>query len=326
VKPETEAAARPGLDAVHAARQRLSGVIWRTPLERSAWLSDAAGIDVHLKLECWQRTRSFKIRGAYSAISALDDDTCRKGIVAASAGNHGLAVAVAAGLRGARATIFVPGDAPSTKRDRIRGHGADLRTVSGTYDHAARAARSFAAETGAHLVHAFADPAVVAGQGTIALEITEDLPDVRSVVVPVGGGGLVSGVGLAMKAVAGPAVRVIGVQSTATTAMHAAFEAGRVVPVEDQPTLCDGLAGETEPVAYELARSVVDVMDLVPEERIGNAIRELHRREGIVAEGAGVVGVAAILAGVLEPEGPAVVVVSGGNIDSDRLARILAGD
>ncbi|NIP78768.1 MAG: pyridoxal-phosphate dependent enzyme, partial [Gemmatimonadetes bacterium] len=200
MRPGTEAGAAPGLDAIREARQRNAAVVWRTPLEPSAWLAAVAGVPVHLKLECWQRTRSFKIRGAHNAVAALDDATRARGLVAASAGNHGLAVALAARVHGARATVFVPETAPATKKDRIRGSGAELREVAGSYDDAAAAARRFAAETGAHPVHAFADPAVVAGQGTVGLEIVEELPGVATVVVPVGGGGLAAGVGAALRA------------------------------------------------------------------------------------------------------------------------------
>lgn len=316
-----EVGAAPDIAAIRDARRTLVGTVRHTPLERSPWLSELAGVDVHLKLECWQRTRSFKIRGAMNAVSSLDEAARRRGLVAASAGNHGLAVALAARLRGARATIFVPGGAPATKKDRIRREGAQLRTVAGGYDAAAAAARRFAAETGATPVHAFADPLVVAGQGTVGLEIVEDRPDVRHVVVPVGGGGLAAGVGAAVRAMS-PA-EVLGVQSGATRAMHEAFAAGRVVPVAEEPTLCDGLAGETEPAPYEWARRVVASITLVPEEEIAGGIRSLYAHEGVVAEGAGVVGAVAVATGALELDGPTVVVISGGNIDPGPLARIL---
>ncbi|MFW5952449.1 MAG: threonine ammonia-lyase, partial [Gemmatimonadota bacterium] len=210
--------------AIAAARERLAGVARPTPLARSPWLSERVGVAVHLKLECWQRTHSFKLRGAYNAVAALDPATRRRGLVTASAGNHGLAVAHAARLHGAPATVIVPRGAPATKKARIRREGAELREVEGTYDDAAAAARALADERDAHLLHAFADPEVVAGQATVGLEIVESLPDVREVVVPVGGGGLAAGVGAALRDRA-PAARVLGVQSTATRAMRDAFEA-----------------------------------------------------------------------------------------------------
>ena len=313
----------PDRDAVERARERLRHVAYGTPLEPTPWLSDLAGVPVHLKLECWQRTRSFKFRGAYNAIAALDPATRGRGLVTASAGNHGLAMATAAALLDAEATIFVPEGAPATKKARIRRAGGRLREVPGIYDDAAVAARAFAEETGAYFLSAFADPAVVAGQGTVGLETLEQLPEVAEVLVPVGGGGLAAGVGIAL----GGRAEVLGVQSTATTAMHAAFAAGRVVPVDDPATtLCDGLAGETEPVAYRRARAVMASVRLVEEASVARAIRGLYRHEGVVAEGSGAVGVAAILAGNLHLTGPTAVVITGGNIDATVLAEILTED
>lgn len=322
----SENGALPDAAALNEARARLEGTCRRTPLEASGWLSERVGVPVFLKLECWQVTRSFKLRGALNAISALDDESRERGLVTASAGNHGLAVAHAARLLDAGATIFVPAGAPEIKKSRIRRLGADLREVDGSYDDAARAARAWSRDTGAHLVHAFNDPHVVAGQGTVGLEILDDLPDAGEVVVPVGGGGLAAGVGAAMRAHAAVGRgrgRVLGVQSTATRDMYDAFEAGRVVAGELAPTVCDGLAGETEPAAYERARLALDDLRLVDEARVRPTIRALFENEGIVAEGAGAVGVAALLEGTFPLRGPVVVVVSGGNIDGERLARIL---
>lgn len=307
---------------IHAAAARLHGVCRHTPLHQSYWLTERFGVPVYLKLECWQRTNSFKLRGAYNAVASLDGATRGRGLVTASAGNHGQAVALAARLHGAGATIFVPESAPETKHARIRAYGADLRLIAGTYDDAAAAAVSWASDAGGYYVHAFSDASVVAGQGTVGLEIVRDLPGVAEVVVPVGGGGLAAGVGTAVKAAAGADTRVAGVQSTETRAMHAAFEAGRVVPTPVVPTLCDGLAGEVEAASYERARRVLDAMHLVSEAAVSDTIRELYRREGVIAEGAGAVGVAALLTGRVRPAGPTAVVVSGGNIDMSRLAHI----
>lgn len=315
----------PDSAALERARARLQGVSRHTPLQLSPWLSSRVGAPVHLKLECWQVTHSFKLRGAFNAIAALEPSVRSRGLVTASAGNHGLAVAHAARLHDTAATIFVPARAPETKKARIRRLGAELREVADSYDDAAAAARAFSSETGARLVHAFNDPDVVAGQGTVGLEVLEDLPAVREVVVPVGGGGLAAGVGAAFRAHGG-AARVLGVQSTSTRAMHAAFEAGGVVASTDAATLCDGLAGETEAAAYGRARMALDDLRLVNEDRVAPAIRGLFEHEGIVAEGAGVVGVAALLESVFPVKGPVAVVVSGGNIDSGRLARILMED
>ncbi|HEX6940005.1 MAG TPA: pyridoxal-phosphate dependent enzyme [Longimicrobiales bacterium] len=311
---------------IYRARRRIAAGAYRTPLERSDWLSEIAGCDVRLKLECWQRTRSFKIRGALSAVTALSPEDRARGLVAASAGNHGQGVALAAREAGLAATVFVPASAPATKKARIRAFGATLREVDGTYDDAEAAARAHARETGAAFVHPFADPLVVAGQGTIGLEILEDAPDVREVVVPVGGGGLIAGIGIALRAAAGASVRVVGVQSEATRAMHDAFIAGGPVPAEVHPTLADGLAGGIEPESYERARAVTDEIRLVSEAAIAEAIRELYRRDGVVAEGSAATAVALLCATAWRPAGPAVLVITGGNIDAGRLAGILRND
>src|SRR5688500_14066765 len=196
----------------------MAGAVHRTPLERSRWLSDLTGQDVWLKLECWQRTRSFKMRGAFNAVRALSAAERARGLVTASAGNHGQALALAARELGATATIFVPHDAPETKKARIRSYHAVLDAESPTYDDAELAAIAFAADTGRTFVNAYSDRNVVAGQGTVALEILEDLPDVKHIVVPVGGGGLIAGICIAAKAVAD--IRITGVQSTHTRAMN----------------------------------------------------------------------------------------------------------
>src|SRR5688572_13477647 len=205
------AAIGPSLRDIYIARKRISTIARRTPLDRSLWLTELTGHDVYLKLECWQRTKSFKMRGAYNAIASLDQQARARGLVTASAGNHGQAVALAARELGAKAIIFVPATAPETKKARIRSFGAELRDEEPTYDHAQVAAQQFAQETGATFVHAFSDAAVVAGQGTVGIEIIEDLPHVRDVLVPVGGGGLIAGIGIALKSTS-PELRVIGIQ------------------------------------------------------------------------------------------------------------------
>ena len=315
----------PTLQDIYAARRRIAAVARRTPLDRSLWLTELTGHDVYLKLECWQRTRSFKMRGAYNAIASLSADARAKGLVTASAGNHGQAVALAAREVGAHATIFVPKTAPETKKNRIRSFGAELRDHEPTYDDAQVAALEFAHEKGATFVHAFADAAVVAGQGTVGLEILEDLPYVHDVLVPVGGGGLIAGIGIAIKS-ANPDVYVAGVQSTQTTAMYDAFEAGHVTDCPIGPTLADGLAGCTDEVSYERARRVVDEMFLVEESALPNAIAGLYRWDGIIAEGAASVCAAAILENVIKITGPTVLVITGGNIDAERFADILSSE
>ncbi|HUF51182.1 MAG TPA: threonine/serine dehydratase [Longimicrobiales bacterium] len=313
----------PTLDDVLIARQRIAGVVTRTPLERSDALSADAGSDVFLKLECWQRTRSFKLRGAYNALAALSAAERARGLVTASAGNHGQAVALAARELGARATIFVPADAPAMKKDRIRRLGAELRDDAPDYDAAEAAAAAEAKRSGRVFVHAFSAAAVVAGQGTIALELLEDLPALHQVVVPVGGGGLISGIGLVLRRLA-PRVKVIGVQSVETRAVYEALRAGRLVDVPVTPTLADGLAGCTDAVSVARVQANVDDVVLVEESAIADAIAVLYARDGVVAEGSGAVGVAAIRSGAVRVDGPTALVVSGGNIDGGRLADILS--
>lgn len=310
------------LEAVQRAADRIAGFARRTPLEHSPTLSAAFGAPIHLKLECWQPTRSFKVRGAYNAISQLSASERARGIVTASAGNHGQAVALAARGLGARATVFVPTDAPRTKQDRIRSLGAELRTEAADYDAAERLAQEYAASAGAVFVHAYADPAVIAGQGTVALEILEQLPDVEQVVVPVGGGGLITGAGTVLKALR-PTCRVIGVQSVETRAMYDAFRDGAAGDVVITPTLADGLAGCTDEATYRRARRVTDDLVLVEEAAIADAIRMLYEHAGITAEGSAAVAAAAVLTGRISTGALTVLIITGGNIDGTRLARIL---
>lgn len=316
------ASAMPSLADAYAARRRIAGRIRPTPLHHSLQLSDAAGAEVVLKLECWQLTGSFKLRGALNAVAVLGDAARERGLVTASAGNHGQAVALAARQHGVRATIHVPADAPQVKQARIRAYGALLRTEAADYDEAEERAREHARSEGAVFVHAFSDPQVIAGQATVGLELLDEVADISDVIVPVGGGGLITGVGLVLKAVM-PGVRVTGVQSTRTRAMWEAFRAGRATAVPIPPTLADGLAGCTDEATYRRAREVVDELVLVEEAEIAAAIRALHAADGVVAEGAGAVAAAALLAGRVRPAGRCVAIVSGGNIDGHRLASIL---
>ncbi len=313
----------PAVPDVLAAARRLRGIVRRTPLERSPWLSAETGTDVWLKLETQQRTGSFKLRGAYNAIAALSDDERGRGLVTASAGNHGQGVALAASLLGATALVFVPSDAPGAKKRRIARWGAELRETEGGYDGAHHAAETHARRTGATFVHAFSDPAVVAGQGTVGLEIVEDLPEARTVVVPIGGGGLVGGIGIVARAL-GSGIRVVGAQTDETRAMHASLEAGRLVSPPYGPTLCEGLSGDVDARSLALAARVVDNVVVVSEAAVRRAMRRLYEEEGIVAEGSAAVAVAALLEGGTM-EGPVAVVLTGSNVDGARLADVLRG-
>lgn len=309
---------------VLAAAHRLRGVVRRTPLVRSAPLSRLAGGDVLLKLECEQTTGSFKLRGAYNALASLPEDVRERGVVASSAGNHGLGVAYAARALGITATVFVPRTAPEVKRQGIASLGARLDTSQPTYDAAHAAAKAFAAAHGATFVDPCLGHALLAGQGTVAVEVFEELPSLASLVVAVSGGGLVGGIASLVRRIA-PEVRILGVQGERTAALARSLEAGRVVAVPDEPTLADGLAGGVDEYALDIGRHALDQLVTVSEEAIADAIAWLVREHGTTAEGSGAVGVAAVRGrklGVLPT--PAVVIVSGGNIDEERLDEILA--
>lgn len=318
-----EAADFPTVTDVLEAARRLEGVVRRTPLEPSASLSEASGVEVRVKLESLQRTGSFKLRGAYNAV-ALHAASGRRELVAASAGNHGVGMAWSARALGTRATLFVPTAAALTKRRRIARLGAALHEVPGEYDDAHHAAEEHVRETGLPFVNAFSDPVVVAGQGTVGLEVLEELPGLRTLVVPTGGGGLIGGMGVVARAL-GRGVRVVGVQTEVCCALHDSLRAGELVSPPVAPTLCEGLAGDIDAPSLTLAQRVVDEVVLVSEEAVRRAIRHLFVEEGWVAEASAAVAAAALLEGKVRGlEGPVAVVVSGGNIDAKLLAEILA--
>jgi len=305
-----------------AAACRLRAVIERTPLIRSPGLSARAGADIWLKCENEQRTGSFKLRGATNALFALSGDERARGVVASSAGNHGLGVAHAARALRVRARIFVPCTAPDVKRRGIVALGAEVDDAYADYDAAHRAAEHFAREHGMTFVNPCAGERLLAGQGTVALEIIEELPAVRTFVVPVGGGGLIGGMAALIRAVL-PSARIVGVQSDATNAMAASLAAGRRVDVPVVPTLADGLAGQVDEEGLEIGRVAIDTMVTVRESEIADAMRWLAREHDVRAEGSGAVATAAVLHGHLpDLASPAAVVVSGGNVDVVRWRTI----
>jgi len=311
-----------------AARGRIAPHIRRTPLLASAWLSALAGAEVRLKLESLQPTNSFKIRGAANASAAFIE---RHGgtpgpagrIVTASAGNHGRAMAYAAERLGLRLVVYTPRSAPRAKLDYIARHGADLRPAP-TYEDAERLARACAAETGATYISPYSHPDVIAGAATVAVEILEDWPDADTILAPVGGGGLVSGIAIAARTMA-PRIEVVGVEAEASPAFHEALKAGRIVEVEVHPTLADGLAGNMDPqsMTFDLVRRFVDRTVLAPESFIADAIRGLFEEERVIAEGAGAAAVAALLAGLSVAGRKVAIVVSGSNIDPELLSNVL---
>jgi threonine dehydratase len=311
------------LAAVRLAAERIGRYVVRTPLERSPALSAAAGADVWLKLECFQATGSFKLRGALNALLSLPEDELARGVLTVSAGNHGLGLARAARLLGVAATVVVPERASTAKVDGLRAAGVELLLRGADYDAAEAFGRRLARERRLPFVSAYNDPAVVAGAGTIALEVLDDLPGVRALVVPVGGGGLVGGIGLAVHGL-DTGVAVYGAQSVASPALHAALAAGRLVPVPVGDSLADGLAGNVEPgsITWELARQHVAQIALVEEPSIARAMRFLLWRERVLVEGAAAVGPAALLERRLPLGGrPTAVVLTGRNVAADALRQ-----
>ncbi len=309
---------------VRRAAARLSGIARRTPLRRAPRISERVGLEVWLKLESEQLTGSFKLRGAYNAIASLSLEERSRGIVTASAGNHGRGVALAAQGFGIPATIFAPRTAPRVKVNGMRERGATVHLDSAHYDEAHARAIAFAGERGMTYVDPCVGAPLVAGQGTVALEILEQLPETRSVIVPVGGGGLLGGIGAYIRETA-PLVRIVGAQSVTTNAMALSLEAGRVVDIPVVETIADGLAGAIDAHALDVGRHALDAMVTVSEDDIARAIAMLAREEEVVAEGAGAVGVAVLLSGAITRVAePTVVVISGGNIDRETLDRILS--
>ncbi|HEX2778844.1 MAG TPA: threonine/serine dehydratase [Gemmatimonadaceae bacterium] len=307
---------------VHEAAQRLTGVARRTALRRSESLSRIAGGDVYLKLECEQLTGSFKLRGAFNALSSIPEADRPRGVVASSAGNHGMGVAWAARHFGIPATIFVPSSAPAVKREGIARLGARVDTSCPDYDAAHAAALAMAAREGARFVNPCAGEALIAGQGTVAVEILDQLPEARAIVVPVGGGGLVGGIASWVRATA-PRVRIFGAQSERTDAMARSLAAGRIVDIGHEPTLADGLAGGIDEEGLAVGRAALDVIVRVPEAEIARAIAWLAEEEQLTVEGSGAVGVAALRGGLLpDLPTPAALVLSGGNIDPAVLAAV----
>jgi threonine dehydratase len=309
------------------ARKRIAPYIRRTPLLQSTWLSQLTGARVSLKLESLQRANSFKSRGAFNAVMSRLE---RPGgapaqIVTASAGNHGRALAEAAETFHLPLVVFTPADAPRTKLDAIRRHGADLRADGRDYDEAEVLAKAYAKATGAAFISAYNDADVIAGAGTVALEIFEDTADVDTLIVPIGGGGLVSGMATAAKAIA-PDCSIVGVEVDASCAFQTSVRAGRLVDIVPGPTLADGLGGNPDPdtITFALIQRLVDRIVTVSEQHLSAAIAGLVEAEHLIAEGAGAAGVAALVGHRADVRGRRVaVIVTGSNIDRERLAALL---
>ena len=311
------------IESIRAAREVLRGTSLVTPMEDSRWLSSMTGQQVSLKCENLQRTGSFKIRGAYLRISNLSEEERARGVVAASAGNHAQGVALAASLLGIKSTVFMPNGAPIPKEKATRAYGADIEFVGHSIDECLIAARAFEAETGAVLIHPFDHPDIVAGQGTCGLEILEQTPDVRTIVVPTGGGGFLAGIATAVKALR-PDVKVIGVQADSAAAYPASLAAGHPVPLMSMATMADGIAvGCPGDVPFLAIQTHVNEIRTVSEESLSTALLALLERAKVVVEPAGAAAVAALMDAPRDFEGPVVAVLSGGNIDPLLLMRVL---
>jgi threonine dehydratase len=311
-------------DDVLSAQRLLAGIISTTPLELSRALSERVGAQVHLKCENLQRAGSFKIRGAYTRMARLSEQEKARGVVAASAGNHAQGVALAAQLLGIRATVFMPLGAPIPKLMATRGYGAQVEQLGTSIDECLVRARRFEAETGAVLIHPFDHPDIVAGQGTCGLEILEQCPEVATIIVSAGGGGLLAGIATAVKAKR-PDVRVIGVQAERAAAYPPSLAAGHPVPLAGMSTMADGIAvGCPGEVPYAIVAELVDSIETVSEDTLSRAVLFLLERAKQLVEPAGAAAVARLLdAGRGAYDGPVVAVLSGGNIDPLLLLRII---
>jgi threonine dehydratase len=311
------------VDDIHAAAKLLAGVVRTTPVENSRVLQSRVGGPVYLKCENLQRTGSFKIRGGYNRIARMSPEDRGRGVVAASAGNHAQGVALAASLLGATSTVYMPVNAPLPKIAATRAYGAEVRLSGATVDEALIAATAYAESTGSVFIHPFDHPDVIAGQGTVGLELLEQCPDARTVLVPAGGGGLVAGIGVAIKA-ARPEVSVIAVQAEGAAAYPGSLAAGHPLALDAMSTMADGIAvGCPGVITFDHVQSVVDDVVCVSEEALSRALLLCLERAKLVVEPAGVAAVAAVLEEPRRFPPPVVAVLSGGNIDPVLLMRVI---
>jgi threonine dehydratase len=313
------------LKDIEAARELLTGIVTKTPLIESKPISDAIGRMALLKCENQQRAGSYKVRGAYTRIARLGPEERRRGVVAASAGNHAQGVALAAGLLGIESTVFMPEGAPLPKVTATKGYGASIEYAGTSVDDALEAAHSFAHETGAVLIHPFDHPDVIAGQGTVGLEILDQCPEAATIITAVGGGGLISGVAVAAKALR-PDIRIIGVQASGAAAYPPSLVAGEPRKLASGATIADGIAVmRPGDLPFAHVSKLVDDVVTVTDDDLCSALLMLLERHKMVAEPAGGAAVAALMTGahVPEPAGPVVAILSGGNIDPMLLMRVI---
>lgn len=311
------------LPSIREAAERLAPHVVRTPVVRSHALGRALGREINVKLETLQRTGSFKLRGALNRILMLSDDERARGVVAASAGNHAQGVALSGELTGCRTVIVMPEDTPVLKIDRTRSYGAEVVLTGRHYEEAYEASLRLSEEQGLVMVHPFDDPGVIFGQGTIGLEILADLPEVDTIVVPTGGGGMVAGIALAAKALK-PEVRIVGVQAEGANPMTRSFAAGEPVEVPNPTTIADGIrVGRVGKHTWPIVHDFVDEMVSVSEAEITDAIVRGLRDVKVVTEGAGAAGIAALVADRVGGGDVVCSLMCGGNIDLNRIARVI---
>ncbi|MFE3597955.1 threonine ammonia-lyase [Streptomyces sp. NPDC059096] len=311
------------LDDIRGAQKMLSGVARTTAMEGSRHLTALVGAPVLLKCENLQRTGSFKLRGAYVRIAGLSPEERAAGVVAASAGNHAQGVALASTLLGVRSTVFMPVGAPLPKVAATRDYGAEVRLHGQVVDETLAAAEEYARDTGAVFIHPFDHPDIIAGQGTVGLEILEQCPEVRTIVVGIGGGGLAAGIAVAVKALR-PDVRLVGVQAAGAAAYPPSLRAGRPVTVESPHTMADGIkVGRPGDIPFRIVEELVDEVRTVSEDELSSALLLCLERAKLVVEPAGASPVAALLGDPEAFRGPVVAVLSGGNVDPVLMQRIL---
>lgn len=319
--------AQPTLVDFEQAQKRIAGIAIQTPMLKSNWLSDAAGSNIWFKCENLQRTGAYKLRGAYNLMSQLTPEEMARGVVAASAGNHAQGVAMAARELGIKATIFMPVGASLPKYQATVGYGANVVLTGAIFDETLKAAKEFTAESGAVFIPPFDHIDIVRGQGTVALEIFEQFPEVDNIIVCLGGGGLTAGVAAAAKLKAaqlGRKVKVFAVQAELAAAWPPSLKAGKPLEVKVNPTIADGIAvAKPGQIPFEIIAEYVDEVVTVTEDEIARAMLGVMENHNLVVEAGGAVGVAAILAGKLKLKGNTAVILSGGNIDPLLLQRVI---
>lgn len=316
------------LGEIDEARDAIAATIRTTPVNTSPVLSELAGVPVHLKLEQMQITGSFKLRGASNAVASLSDEERGRGVVGVSTGNHGRGLAYAARAAGVKCIICMSRLVPQAKIDGIRAQGAEVRIVGQSQDEAQLEVDRLVTEDGMTMIPPFDHRKIIAGQGTLGLELLDQVPDAATVLVPLSGGGLISGVAAAIKA-RRPEVRIVGISMERGAAMHECLKAGKPVQVEELATLADSLGGGiglNNRLTFAMTRDLVDDVVLVSEAEIAAAIRHAYWQERQIIEGSGSVGIAALLARRIESTGPIVAILSGGNIDMNQHHRIISGE